>query len=140
MRGRRGGALAAAVLFSFGLSGCAPEAEPLDPSLDAGRETYGRLCHSCHGASGEGGVGPNLNGVLATFPDCDTHIEWISLGSERWAAEVGPTYGAANKPVTGVMPSFAGTLSEEQIRQVAAFERFRYAGATGEDALSSCDA
>ena len=137
MRNRRGGAVVAAVLL-LGLGACAPPAEALDPELDAGRETYGRLCHSCHGASGEGGVGPSLNGVLVTFPDCDTHRDWISLGSERWTSEVGPTYGAAGKPLTGVMPSFEGTLSEEQIQQVAAFERFRYAGATSGDALSSC--
>lgn len=109
-----------------------------DPRIDAGAEIYGGVCSTCHGGNGEGGVGPNLSRVTITFPECDTHVRWVTLGSERWKAEVGPGYGSGQTPVVGAMPSFGSSLSEEQIRQVAAFERFRYGGASIEEALADC--
>ena len=38
---------------------------------------------TCHGASGQGGVGPRLAGgeVLKTFPNIDDHIAWVTNGS-----------------------------------------------------------
>ncbi|MDP3983546.1 MAG: cytochrome c [Acidimicrobiia bacterium] len=109
-----------------------------DADLDAGRDTYGRLCATCHGGSGEGGFGAPLNSVVATFPDCETHIQWITLGSEGWKTEVGPTYGADEKDITAIMPSWQASLSEDQIRQVAAFERFRFGGSNQQEALAGC--
>lgn len=122
------------------LSGaCSSEsAAPPDPDLETGRETYGRLCSVCHGRSGEGGVGPALSGVVATFPECETHLQWITLGSARWQTEVSPTYGTPEKEITGAMPSFETTLTDTQIRQVAAFERSRYGGSAQPVALMEC--
>lgn len=136
MRRRAG---AAALFVVLGLAACAAEPEtPLDPDLEAGRETYGRLCSVCHGGSGEGAVGPALSAVVATFPDCETQLQWISLGSARWRTEVSPTYGTQESEITGAMPSFEPTLTETQIRQVAAFERTRYGASTEARALTDC--
>jgi mono/diheme cytochrome c family protein len=117
-------------------AGCG-EAAPSDPDLAAGRTVY-RTCAACHGKSGEGGAGPALAGVMATFPDCEEQIRWISLGSQRWREEVGDTYGATAKPVAGAMASFAESLSETEIRQVALYERVRFGEADVDAERSAC--
>jgi mono/diheme cytochrome c family protein len=91
-------------------------------------------CASCHGANGEGGAGPALGGVLTTFGACPSHIEWVSLGSGGYP----DGYGDTNKPTGGGMPPFGGSLSEEQIAAVAAFERVRFGGQAPEEALADC--
>src|SRR5689334_1050975 len=63
-------------------------------------------CASCHGAAGEGGVGPSFqNGELSkSWPNYKDQIRWVSLGSAGWP---GDTYGAQNKPKKGGMPAWA---------------------------------
>ena len=118
---------------------CASGPESLgDPALDAGRETYGRICSACHGGTGAGASAPALTSVLETFPDCATHIQWVTLGSERWQEEVGPVYGAPGREITAVMPSFESVLTTEEIRQVASFERFRFGGGEMDAVLADC--
>jgi len=94
-----------------------------DP-LVLGAETFGANCAQCHGAGGDGGSGPAFTdgAVVATWPDWRDHVMWVRLGSENWPA---PTYGATDKPVGGVglMPSFSGTLDDQQIAQVVLHER-----------------
>jgi mono/diheme cytochrome c family protein len=51
---------------------------------------------------------------------------------------VSPTYGTQDKEITGAMPSFEPTLTDAQIRQVAAFERSRYGGLALPAALTDC--
>lgn len=82
-------------------------------------------CAACHGTDGSGGAGPSLATVRETFPDCESHIQWIRLGSERWKSEVGPTYGAPRTPVDAVMPPFEA-LGDQAIRRVAMYERVRF--------------
>lgn len=118
---------------------CASGPESLgDPNLDAGRETFGRVCSSCHGGTGAGGSAPPLTSVLETFPDCETHRQWVTFGSERWKEEVGPVYGAPGKEITAIMPSFDSVLTDEEVQQVAAFERFRFGGGEMEAVLADC--
>ncbi|MDP8959876.1 MAG: c-type cytochrome [Actinomycetota bacterium] len=95
------------------------------------------LCASCHGAEGGGGVGPAMAGgaVVQTFPSCDTHVEWVILGSSEWPD---PTYGAPEKPVNGGMPTFRDQLTEEEIRSVVLFERVQFGGQPREEALGDC--
>lgn len=100
-------------------------AEPQDADFVAGRTVF-RGCAACHGTQGEGGAGPPLTGVLETFPSCDDHVRWITLGSQRWVDEVGPSYGTQGKPVGGAMPSHEDTLSETELRQIAMYERVRF--------------
>jgi mono/diheme cytochrome c family protein len=121
------------------LAACSGQASADDDPLVMGREVYGRVCSACHGPTGEGGAGPALVGILETFPTCEQHILWVELGSNRWKDEVGPTYGATDKEVSGVMPSFQGSLTADEIAQVAAYERVRFGGADGEQAVAQCD-
>lgn len=84
-------------------------------------------CSSCHGASGEGGVGPRLHGGEATktFPDEKDHISWVKTGSAPFK---GQPYGAEDReggqhgPATGGMPAFS-SLSDEQVAAVVLYER-----------------
>jgi mono/diheme cytochrome c family protein len=100
-----------------------PPAGETDP-LVLGAETFSASCASCHGASGDGGSGPAFTdgAVVATWPDWRDQVMWVRLGSQNWPAA---TYGATDKPVGGVgqMPSFAGTLDDQQIAQVVLHER-----------------
>ena len=97
-----------------------PPAEQTGP-LAAGAKIY-QQCASCHGATGEGGVGPSFqNGVLAKdWPKFQDQIRWVSLGSAGWP---GDTYGANNKPKKGGMPAWATQLTPLQIAEVVRYER-----------------
>ncbi len=113
------------VTMVMGLSGCG-QSEPEDPDLMAGQAVYAK-CAVCHGREGNGGVGPALAGVIATFPDCDTQVNWITLGSQGWKDEVGDTYGSGATPIEGSMPGF-GSLSDYDRRAVAFYERVEFGG------------
>jgi mono/diheme cytochrome c family protein len=97
-----------------------PAAEQTGP-LAAGAKIY-QQCASCHGSSGEGGVGPTFqNGVLASdWPKFQDQIRWVALGSNGWP---GDTYGANNKPKKGGMPAWASQLTPLQIAEVVRYER-----------------
>jgi mono/diheme cytochrome c family protein len=115
-----------------------PPASTGNPDLEAGRDVYARVCAVCHGSQGGGVSAPTLAGVVETFPDCTVHQQWITLGSDRWRDEVSATYGAQNKEITAVMPSWESSLTELEIKQVAAFERSQFGGQDGEAARSGC--
>lgn len=97
-------------------------------------------CNGCHGDNGEGGVGPTFAGgaVLATFPTCADHVQWVQLGSSGWQAQVGTEYGAAGILSLGGMPGFGDDLSDEDLRSVIAFERVRFGGADLDETLVDC--
>lgn len=95
-------------------------------------------CSGCHGPQGQGGTGPPLAGVISTFSSCPNHIEWVTKGSSGFQAEGRNTYGDAGKPITANMPSFAASLSPEQIASVVAFERVRLAGGDPAVVLADC--
>ena len=101
-----------------------------------GGEIFAASCAVCHGATGAGGVGPALAGgaVLETFPSCESHIKWVTLGSAGWPDT---TYGAQNKPVTGGMPGF-GSLNETELAQVVLYERVELGLADEEAAEADC--
>ena len=85
-------------------------------------------CTGCHGARGQGGVGPKLSAgdVKATFPDEQAHVEFVKQGS---AAIRGQPYGDPGRPggqrtaASGGMPAFGTQLSEDEIRAVVMYER-----------------
>lgn len=110
------------------------------PAIATGKGLYQSTCAVCHGDAGEGGVGRALDAVAADFPDCADQVRWITLGSSGWEAEVGPTFGASEIPVSGGMPAYGPTLSDEEIRAVAAYTRVRFGGQAEPDALSDCGA
>ncbi len=112
----------------------------LGEQIYSGAAVTGVNCSGCHGPNGQGGGAfPALTGVLTTFGSCSDHELWVTIGSSGWASEVGPSYGDTNKPVGGGgMPAFGGSLSEEQLASVVAFERVRFGGEPEEEALVDC--
>jgi mono/diheme cytochrome c family protein len=127
------------VVLAVAVIGCAQPAPTLgDPALDTGREIYGRLCSTCHGPMGEGLSAPALTGVIQTFPACEDHKLWVTLGSIEWEDQFGPTYGATDKEITAIMPSFQNVLSAAEIAQVASYERFQFGGLSVTDAVAGC--
>jgi mono/diheme cytochrome c family protein len=72
------------------------------PNAAAGKEVFAENCSVCHGATGHGGNGG---------PDLRT----MPLAKEQAGAEKQVTDGG------GGMPPFKGTLSEEEIKNVAAY-------------------
>jgi mono/diheme cytochrome c family protein len=103
-------------------------AAPVLTPIQQGAATFAKNCSPCHGAQGEGGVGPKLAGGEAklTFPNEADHIAWVQTGS---APHKGQPYGDPNRPggqhiaKSGGMPSFKGTLSDTEIKNVVTFER-----------------
>lgn len=73
----------------------------------AGKEVFVATCAPCHGAAGQGVVGPNL-----------TDDFWIH-GATAQAVEQSITNGVLEKG----MPAWAGILNPTQIQQVVAFLR-----------------
>jgi hypothetical protein len=68
--------------------------------------TYVSSCAGCHGAGGQGGLGPQLadGAVVAAFPDEADQVEVVAEGR-------------------GGMPGFGDRLSPEQVAAVVAFTR-----------------
>ena len=112
-------------LFSFGSH--AGTSRPTEP-LALGKLVYvEQSCSGCHGAGGEGGVGPKLAGgqAVKTFPIVADHISWVKTGSGPFN---GQGYGDPEREggqhvSRGVMPAFAGKISEAEIAAVVAYER-----------------
>ncbi|HEX6220437.1 MAG TPA: c-type cytochrome [Acidimicrobiia bacterium] len=102
-----------------------------------GAAVAGVNCAGCHGGSGQGsGAFPALTGVLTTFGSCTDHIEWVTGGSD--SVGQGNPYGDTNKISQGGMPAFGGTLTDEQIAAVSAFERVRFGGGDPDETLVDC--
>lgn len=107
------------------------EKKKVEDPLVLGQQVYGANCSSCHGASGEGVSGPALkNGAaVKTFKNDADHITWVRTGSQTKAK--GTAYGDPNreggqhKVTSGIMPAFAGQLSDAQIADVVKYERER---------------
>jgi mono/diheme cytochrome c family protein len=70
-----------------------------------GKEIYRAYCLTCHGADGQGGVGPPLAGVVAQkYPNIEDQIAVVETGRRN-------------------MPSFRGTLTPREFRKVVEYER-----------------
>lgn len=76
-----------------------------DRQLVVGRRVYVASCARCHGASGQGNVGPRLAGrVTDRFPDIQDQISFVEGGK-------------------GIMPGFGDRLTAKEIRAVVRYER-----------------
>ena len=70
-----------------------------------GEAIFATRCASCHGTDGSGGFGPALAGVVTDrFPDAADEIVVVTNGQ-------------------GAMPSFADSLTPEQIAAVVDYTR-----------------
>jgi mono/diheme cytochrome c family protein len=105
-----------------------PKTSAASDPVAAGAAIFTERCASCHGATGGGGVGPQLSDglVIETFAEPADQAEWVALGSEGFLAE--GVYGDAGKPVGGGMPAFGGTLTPEELTAVIAHERVTLSG------------
>ncbi len=97
------------VVFAFATgcsSGASPDVDPQDTELVLGRRTYVNSCVSCHGSTGAGGIGNQINTpeILELYPTIDEQIELVTDGRNR-------------------MPSFGARLSEEEIQAVVRYSR-----------------
>lgn len=99
------------IALALGLGACSSDGSGSvdisdDPELQLGQDVFNTNCARCHGPDGGGGVGNKLNEgvVVARFPDIEDHIAVIEKGM-------------------GSMPAWEGTLSPEEIRAVARYER-----------------
>ena len=81
-------------------------AQANDATLLAGRKVFSAECASCHGARGQGGVGPTFQDgkLLRDFPNAEDQVAFVTQGK-------------------GIMPSFAGVLTHSQLESVVAYER-----------------
>jgi len=101
------------LVAALGLAGCAadapevplgPDGQP-DPVLSLGRDVYASRCSNCHGSSGGGGTGPRLAGTVEdTYPDPADQALVVAEGRRN-------------------MPSFGGTLSDDEIDAVVRYTR-----------------
>jgi mono/diheme cytochrome c family protein len=70
-----------------------------------GQALFATNCASCHGARGQGGLGPQLAGrVKQHFPDAADQVAFVTKGS-------------------GSMPAFGNSLTPEQIAAIVAYTR-----------------
>lgn len=76
-----------------------------EKSVADGKSIYAKNCAACHGANGEGGVGPALNQK--------SKLDSIGMENIRKTVEDG-------KPGTA-MPPWKGVLTEQQIEDVVHF-------------------
>lgn len=115
----------------------------------AGGEVYA-TCAGCHGAGGGGGVGRPLAGgeVLLTFPDWQSHYEFVLLGNQ--GDPDGTVYGDPERPggphrsgeYNGQrMPAFPD-LPTVELLEVVLYERVTHGEADmeSEDILSLLEA
>jgi mono/diheme cytochrome c family protein len=108
-------------------------AGPVGP-LAEGARVYTSKCVSCHGGSGEGGVGYQLSQgeVQKTFPKIEDQIPFVYKGT---AGFIGKPYGSGRHTggVRGTMPSWGETISGEltDVELLAVVCDERYALSTG---------
>ena len=121
-----------------GAPGGATDFVALGGEIFAGQVVQAANCAGCHGPQGQGGTGPPLSGVVTTFGSCADHIEWVTKGSSGFQAEGRSTYGDLGKPITANMPSFAASLTAEQIAAAVAFERVRFGASAADAVLADC--
>ena len=98
-----------AILY-IGAFGSHKHVEAETPEQIGARVYTSSGCSTCHGAAGQGGVGPALAGGDAkiTFPNEADHIEWIKTGSQTKA--IGTPYGD---------PARAGGRARGEVRRHA---------------------
>jgi mono/diheme cytochrome c family protein len=94
-------AAGATVVLLLTVSPTVAEVESPDTAL--GSDLFQANCAGCHGAGGEGGIGPALAGGLARFGSTEEVVVFVSTG------------------VPGRMPGFETRLGPDEINAVVEF-------------------
>jgi mono/diheme cytochrome c family protein len=102
------GAAVLTVVLMFTISPTVAGAGP--PDADRGAELFQANCAGCHGAGGEGGIGPALAGGLSRFGSIEEVVAFVSTG------------------VPGRMPGFETRLDPDEINAVVEFVWAELAG------------
>ena len=99
-------AVAAFVILLFVNEPAQPAPVPKAGTENTGAVIFATRCATCHGADGGGSFGPALGGgvAVARFPDPNDQIAVVTKGR-------------------GSMPSFADSLTPEQIKAVVDYTR-----------------
>lgn len=97
--------LMAAALAAPALSHAAPEAKSAKPDLAKGEAKFTAVCAACHGADGNSGTPANPK--LA-----QQHPEYLAKQLQEFKS---------GKRANAVMSGFAGTLSDEDMKNIAAW-------------------
>ncbi len=114
------------------------QAEVAEGPLAIGSDTYS-VCASCHGGSGEGGVGYPFTGgeVLKTFPHIEDQLRFVYFGSEQYQAAGVDIYGDPDREGGphvvlarngSPMPAWGGNLTDAEILGVVCHERYDLGG------------
>lgn len=114
---------------------------PVEEALRTGSSLFvSEGCVNCHGEQGQGVTAPALwqGNVIETFPNCEDQIRWVELGSARWSRDVGTSYGAQPKRLTGGMPGFGERLDDTQIKSLVMFTRIEFGGRSAEETANKC--
>jgi mono/diheme cytochrome c family protein len=120
--------------------------EVAEDPLTIGAEVYAGVCSSCHLADGAGsGSGRQLNEgeVLATFPNIEDQIRFVSFGTQNYQNEGIDVYGDPDREggvhetnSLGLMPAQSeaagGGLTDVEILSVVCDERYTIGGADPE--------
>lgn len=110
----------AVVVATAVAAACGPS-KPTEPAA----RLYLDNCASCHGESGEGGIGPSLENVVAVFPNPEDQIAWVANVAHNTDGPYGAG-GIGNNgqgAIAGRMPEFDRKLSPAEIRMVVDYER-----------------
>jgi mono/diheme cytochrome c family protein len=75
-----------------------------EDGLPDGAELYAQRCATCHGTGGQGAVGPQLAGVVATKLSVEQHADVVLNGR-------------------GGMPGWASSLEDDEIAAIIVYER-----------------
>lgn len=132
-----------AVLLLITACGNGTGGQSVDPNevVRQGQQVFlSEGCVRCHGDEGQGVTAPALRdgSVVETFPRCADQIRWVTLGSARWLRDVGPSYGAQPKRVTGGMPGFGDRLDDDQLRSVVSFTRVEFGDLDPVETANEC--
>ena len=98
--------VAAFIILLFVNEPAQPAPVPAAGTAETGAAIFATRCASCHGADGGGSFGPALGAGVAVgrFPDAADEVAVVANGR-------------------GSMPSFADSLTEEQIAAVVEYTR-----------------
>jgi len=100
------------ILITISAGASIVSAANFEESIANGKSVYAKKCASCHGAKGEGGVGPALNSK--------SKLDSLGLENVLHTVEVGV-------PDTA-MPAWKGQLTEVEIEDVVHFIFAEWAG------------